>query len=458
MKNKKWFITLVFVLLTSGVGACALSPLSPEPLPSPPPTVLPTIAPSPTTPPIEVLDPSGCEIHLWHSFTAERETTLLALASTFQISNTYGIRVRVEFHRPLHKEVQAAIAAGTPPDIVIASCEQIAEYALANAVVPITEYIANAQHGLSEAELADLWPIALETGCFSVHTKQPLGLFFDSNAMVMFYNATWLKKLKVESPPQTWDEFRVLCNTARDKKTATWGYAYAANGPVLVNWIAGLGGTPIDLRSGEAILDSSPVISAISVLRDLIQDGCAYYAPEPDTILADFAAEKILFAFGSTRDLPKYSQAILNPKTKKAEFTWSIAPMPYLTDEPVVDVQGYAMSIMRTTPQQQLAAWLFLKWFLQRENDVQWALSCGSLPLHKSSPEIEEMKSYLEQNPQYEAACQLMAYAQSEPAVPKWQSIRELLVNAAFAVCQSQAEPAEALAAADVAADNLLAR
>lgn len=456
--KKKWFSRLVSVLLISGAGACALSPFSPEPLPSPLPTVLPTIESSPTTPPIEALDPSDCEVHLWHSFTAERETTLLALASTFQISNTYGIRLRVEFHRPLHKEVQAAIAAGTPPDIVIASCDQVAEYAQADAIIPLTEYLANARYGLSEAEQADLWPIVLERGCLSISTKQPLGLFFDSNAIVMYYNAKWLKKLNAENPPQTWDEFRKLCNAARDKKSATWGYAYAATGPVLVNWIAGLGGTLIDPGSGEALLDSSPAISAISVLRDLVQDGCAYCVSEPDAILADFAAEKVLFAFGSTSDLPKYTQAMWDPKTKKAKFTWGIAPMPYLTDEPPVDVQGSTMSILRTTPQQQLAAWLFLKWFLQQENDVQWALSCGSLPLRKSSQEVVEMKSYFEQNPQYGVACQLMAYAHSEPAVPKWQDIRELLVNTAIAICQSQADPTEALAAADIAADNLLAR
>ncbi|MBC7233152.1 MAG: extracellular solute-binding protein [Chloroflexi bacterium] len=455
MKNKKWFYALMFILLVSNVSACALSP---EPLPSPLPTVLPTPEPSPTMPHMEALDPTGCEVHLWHSLSAEKEAVLLAIASEFQISNPYGVRLRIEYHSPLHKEVWAAIAAGTPPDLVITSCDQVAEYARANAVIPLTEYLDNTPYGLSQEEREDLWPIALESSCRSTQAEHPLGLFFDAHAVVMFYNATWLKKLKADAPPQTWEEFRERCNAARDKKSATWGYAYAADGPVVVNWISSLGEALIDPRSGEALLDSPQAVAALSVLRDLLQDGCAYCAFDPDTVQADFAAEKVLFAFGSTADLSQYAQAILNPKTKKLKFTWSIAPVPYLTEEPLVTVQGSMLSILRTTPQQQLAAWLFLKWFLQRENDVQWARSCGALPLHKSSLEVPEMKDYLAQSPQYELACQLMAYAQAEPAVPKWQEIRELLVQAATMVCQGKADPAEALAAADVAADNLLAR
>ncbi len=68
------------------------------------------------------------------------------------------------------------------------------------------------------------------------------------------------------------------------------------------------------------------------------------------------------------------------------------------------------------------------------------------------------MQAYFEQNPQYKTACGLLAFAATEPAIPRWQEIRALLVNAAETMCSGQAEPADALAAADTAADGLLAR
>lgn len=68
------------------------------------------------------------------------------------------------------------------------------------------------------------------------------------------------------------------------------------------------------------------------------------------------------------------------------------------------------------------------------------------------------MQAYLEENPQFKTACGLLANAETEPAIPGWQEIRALLVNAAGMVCSGQAEPADALAAADTAADGLFAR
>jgi ABC-type glycerol-3-phosphate transport system substrate-binding protein len=352
--------------------------------------------------------------------------------------------------------VLAAISAGTPPDIIIAPCDQIAEYATLNAVAPLTPYVENAKHGLL-SEQADLWPIAL-SGCAGTQPQGSFGLSFDLQAAVMFYNAPWLKKLKATAPPQDWSEFRKLCNAARDKKAATWGFAHNKDGLTLINWISGLDGVLFDPRDGQVTLDDPQAVAALGVLRDLLEDGCAYCPSEPGADRADFAAEKVLFSFGSTADLPKYTEAIYSTKTEKGKFAWDIAPLPHLTSEPIVNVQGSTMSILRTTPRQQLAAWLFLKWFLQPENDVQWALETGALPLHKSGTESPEMQAYFEQNPQYKTACGLLAFAATEPAIPRWQEIRALLVNAAETMCSGQAEPADALAAADTAADGLLAR
>ncbi len=406
---------------------------------------------------MDALDPSGAELHLWHALTGVREATLLTLVAGFEASNPEGIKLRVEFHSPLHQEVLTAISAGTPPDIIITSCDRVAEYAALDAIAPLAPYLDHAKHGLGKSEQADLWPIVL-SGCSSAQPKGSLGLFFDPQAAVMFYNAAWLKRLKVEAPPQNWDEFRKLANIARDKKTATWGYAHANDGLTLVNWISGVGGVLFDWEQREVTLDDSRAVAALGVLQDLLQDGCAYCVTEAAADRAGLAAEKVLFSLGSTADLPQYTAAVYDAKAKKDRFAWDIVPVPGLASPPVVNVQGSTLSILRTTSRQQLAAWLFLKWFVQRENDVQWSLATGALPLHKSSVEAPEMQAYLEQNPRFKTACGLLANAEPEPAIPGWQEIRVLLVHAAAMICSGQAEPTDALAAADTAADGLFAR
>ncbi len=437
-----------------GVSSACSSSQTPVPSPLP---ILPTSTASATKTPPREPDPAESEIHIWHSLTGERELALRRLAASFAATNPQLIRTRVEYHSDLRAEVLTAFSAGTPPDVVIASCDQMAFLAEAGSVAPLAQYLDGGTYGLTLTQQSDLWPIAIG-GCLDPDSGQPLGLFFDPQAQVMFYNASWLKKLKIESPPENWEEFRTLCNAARDKKAGTWGYEFDGDGFEVSNWIAGLGGSLLDDASHEFTLDSSQARAALSVLDDLRRDGCLAYSQEEGADRLGFGSEKILFTFDSSAELASYARAALNPRTEKPRFTWDVAPLPYGTGEPVVLVQGLTMGILRTSPRQQLASWLFVHWFSDPENDIAWVLATGALPLHRSTLEAEGMASYLEQNPQFRTVSQMMAYAQTDPAVAEIPAIHELLSTAAVAVCLGEAVPDDALLAADTAADEIHAR
>jgi multiple sugar transport system substrate-binding protein len=449
-----WFL-LVCVLLTEVAGACAPTRTA---QPTPVPTLPPTATRSPAPNSADTVDPQGCEVHLWHSLIGTKEAALIALATRFEAENSYQIRLRLEYHHPLYDEVSVSLSAGTPPDIVITASDQIGDYVMTGAVVPLREYAASPTYGLNKADQADLWPIALEPASSGAGTRQSQGLLFDAHLLVMFYNAAWLKKLKAVGPPVSWEEFETVCTAARDRKAGTWGCAFSSNGPVATNWVSSLGGSVVDAGQLTPALDAAEAVQALSSLRGFADRGCLHCTSESGTDRAEFAAEMALFTFGTTQELSAYTAAILSTKTKKPRFDWSIAPMPHGTGQPVSVVQGSILTILRTTPSQQLASWLFLKWLLEPANDAQWALSSGSLPLRKSSIGLPEMQSYLKQNPQYGAACELMAYALAQPALPHWGEIRTLLGNAAATVCLTGEEPADALAAADSAADSLVLR
>ena len=445
----------ICALVASCVGACASSTPAP---PSPRPTVPVTATPSPTLQASSAADLTGSEVHLWHSLSGSREATLLSLASKFEAQNSAKIRLRIEFHDPLSKEVLVALEAGTPPDIMIASADQVAECMQRDAIVPLRSYITDPAYGLSTAEQADLWPIALQATSVVSRTDQVYGILLDSQAAVMFYNASWLKRLKAPAAPQSWEEFGKVCAATRDRKAGTWGCAFLPDGPVLVNWISGLGGSLVDAERQMTTLDSAEAVTALSLLRNYEESGCLYCVSQPGTNREDFVAEKVPFTFGSTQELAVYSTAIMNAKTKKPRFEWSVAALPHLAGQPVVTVEGSLISILRTLSRQQLAAWMFLKWLLRPENDAQWALATGALPLRMSSKDLPDMQAYLKQNPQYKAACELLAYAQAEPMLPNWSQIRALLSDTATSVCSNNAEPADALAAAQSAADRLVTK
>ncbi len=455
MNSSIRLLLAVCAVVGSCVGACA-SPTPVRPSPRPAATVM--VTPSPTPQAASKADLTGSEVHLWHSLSGSKEAALLSLASKFEAENSAGIRLRIEFHDPLSKEALVALEAGRPPDIMIASADQVAECLQRNAIVPLRKYVTDPVYGLSTAEQADLWPIALQATSIVSRTEQIYGLLLDGHATVMFYNASWLKKLKSPAAPQSWEELGKLCAAARDRKAGTWGCAFFPDGPVVANWISGLGGSLVDSGRQMVTLDTAEAVAALSSLRNYEEDGCLYCVSQTGTNREDFAAEKAPFTFGSTQELAAYSASILNAKTKKPRFEWSVAALPHLAGQPAVTVEGSLVSILRTSSRQQLAAWMFLKWLLQPENDAQWALATGALPLRKSSQDLPDMQTYLKQNPQYKAACELLAYAQAEPLLPNWSQVRALLADAAASICAVKAEPADALAAAQSAAERLTAK
>jgi len=380
--------------------------------------------------------------------TGVRQGTLLQLAAQFTAENPYDITVRVEFHRPLVQEVQDALAAGSPPDLLIAECEDILALAATQAVAPVDVLMDDPEFGLSDLDRLDVRPFANQGACADPRTLRPMGLTFDPHVMLMFRNAEWAASLE-QAPPDTWEQFRVHCNAGRNEASDTWGWVAAPDGSLVVNWIAGLGGQVLDPSTGEAFLDSPEAIATLSVLRDLLLDNCLSCSRQVADALGAFTAEKSLFSFGTSGSLAGVSAA--------ASFAWDIFPVPHLTEEPVVTLAAATVSVLATSPSQQTAAWLFARSLLQPHSDATWAIATGAMPLCRSTVYVPAMQEYMEANPQYSEAVRLLDYAQPEPAVEHWSRIRSLLGSAAQYICSGAGDPSEALASADSAAEELLA-
>jgi multiple sugar transport system substrate-binding protein len=440
---------LALCLLTLAVSfACAAQPAT-ESFPTPRSTVLPAASPVPATPSLDSLDPTSADIYLWHSFVGTKEKLLQQLVADFEVGNPQHIHVILEYHGRLDDEVHTAISVGTPPDIVVSSCEQVAQYAAMDAIVPLDVYLPHPHYGLSQTLQSDLSPVVLQSAWARGHPGKPLGVLFDASAVVMYYNADWLARIESDEPPRNLEQFRSACSIARDRKNGLWGAVHIADGTIASNWILALGGSVVESATGRPQLNSAEAVTYLTLIRDQIEEGSADGAATAGGSLSSFASQKTLFTFGTTSDLAAYSQAIL---AKQSKFSWGVAPVPHNGADPLVLVQGSMMSIMRANPHQQLAAWLFMRWFLQPQNDLRWAQQTGSLLLFRSNQQAPETKGLMVNNPQYAAACSLIQYAQTTPAVPYWSSLAKLLGEAVDAVYREGEDPRSVLIAADLAA------
>jgi ABC-type glycerol-3-phosphate transport system substrate-binding protein len=128
--------------------------------------------------------------------------------------------------------------------------------------------------------------------------------------------------------------------------------------------------------------------------------------------------------------LSSYEAAI----AENANFDWSLSVLPHATEAPLVNVDGRSMTILSSTPKEQLAAWLFVKWLAEPSQQARWAQWMGCFPLSPSASE-ELDPAYLEQHDGYRLAVQLLGERWvSEPNVAGYVTCRAEVGRMLYAV------------------------
>jgi multiple sugar transport system substrate-binding protein/sn-glycerol 3-phosphate transport system substrate-binding protein len=86
---------------------------------------------------------------------------------------------------------------------------------------------------------------------------------------------------------------------------------------------------------------------------------------------------------------------------------------------------GPSYTLLKTTPEKQLAAWLFTRWLLSPESQARWVEASGLFPLRTSSMAI--IGPYRAAAPQWEAAVGYLSVAQGVPQLASWRKVRYVL-------------------------------
>lgn len=88
-------------------------------------------------------------------------------------------------------------------------------------------------------------------------------------------------------------------------------------------------------------------------------------------------------------------------------------------------VYGSSYVVLKSTPEEQLASWLFVRWLLSPENQKQWVEVTGLFPLRNSA--LTLLGGYKKSHPQWAAAVGLLPQAQIEPQLASWREVSVML-------------------------------
>ncbi len=385
-------------------------------------------------------DLRGLTIQFWHAAAGPEGDLLSQLVDQFNAANEWGFQVQAVAHPgydALSEQVtaelprSASLPPGAGPGLLLAYTYQSQAWDPAlKAIVDLNPYVNDPFWGLSQPEQDDFPPAIWEQ---DLYAGERLGLPAQRSGQVLYYNLTWAKELGFNTPPATPAQFKAqACAAAQanlkdtDRQNDHTGGWIISTGPsVMTSWLFAFG-AQIILPDGKGYqFDTSEVRSALTFLRQLYDSGCAWL-PESEHTEADFAARRGLFASGSLSSIP-YQASIAGQAASDDE--WTALPYPSASGSPVVDVYGPSLILLKSTPEKQLAAWLFARWLASPPIQARWSQVSHYYPVRTSA--LESMDASAEAQPQWQAALQLLSDARAEPSFPSWSTVRWAVGDAA---------------------------
>ena len=368
------------------------------------------------------VDPRGQTVVWWHNHSREREESLMEMVEEFNATNECGITVEPQNqggYNDIRDKMNAGIQTGELPGLVVGYQNDQAFYALAGGLADINPYLYDETWGLTEEEINDFYQSFLEQGVHPAFDNMRLGFPPNRSMEVLYYNLTWLKELGYDGPPTTPEEFEEMaCAAAEANGDGTGGYILRDDASAVAAWTFAFGGDVLTEDGKGYVYDGEATIKAMEMLKRMYDNGCAYFFTEgyPNP---EFAARRAIFTQGSTSGIRYY---VSDMEAAGNDDEWGVVAIPHTTADPVQNIYGGDIMIPKTTPETQLAAWIFLKWFTEPEQQAKWVKVSTYFPTRRSTIEYVNLD---EMWPQWVSALDLLPYGKFEPQLISYQGVRD---------------------------------
>lgn len=328
----------------------------------------------------------GQKVVFWHPWVGKRGKIIEQMALEYNLSNPYDIQVDLR-HWGGEEALIEGLSASVqdPPSMVVLPPQY--RFAFTEMGLPfqdLSTYIDQSSPeigmiGIQDYPEALIQPVKMETNIF--------GLPAAGDTTVMVYNKTWAKILGFDQSPTNWDGFiDQACAAAQannklsDRRLhGTGGWLIDLAPETALTWIHSLG-APIPYSSEVKTSYSNPAYQKVfGDLLTLRQKGCAWVGKNPNSDFY-FSDRLALFITMRISDASSFERSMT---AKKSMDQWEILSFPG-NQQPtswMADMDYFF--IPKTDANQQLAAWLFLKWLSAPEQELRLSLSDGLLPARK---------------------------------------------------------------------------
>jgi sn-glycerol 3-phosphate transport system substrate-binding protein len=322
-----------------------------------------------------------------------------------------------------------------------------------DAIVPWDPLIKTAE---DRAWLQGFYPAFMEN---SQTGGKTWGIPFQRSTIVLYYNKEMFKDagLDPNHAPETWKEMAEYAQklTKRDAsgKVTQWGVQIPSSGfPYwLFQGLTTENGVQLMNAAGtETYYDKPAVIEAVQYWVDLTSK----YKAHPEGIVEwgttpkDFFERKVAMMWTTTGNLTNVRS--------NAKFDFGVAMLPANKRRGSPTGGGNFYLFKQAKPEQQAAAFKFVKWITSPSRAAQWGIDTGYVAVRPDAWETPEMKKYVAEFPPAAVARDQLQFAVAELSTHDNQRVTKAL-NDGLQAALTGSKPAEqAMKDAQREADRLL--
>jgi len=405
------------------------------------------------------------EIVMWHSMNRANEDALLALVQKFHAAQS-DVRVRLvnqTSYDDTFTKYRTGLGGGELPDVVQLKDTELQGMIDSRSVVPIAACVRADKYDLS-----DYIPRTID---YYTVDGTLYGMPFNVSNPVFYYNKQAFQKagLDPNKPPATLDEVRAAAQKIVDTGTAKFGYAIKLDAWYLEQWLSKAGKPYVNNKNGRSkratkvIFENKTGEEIFNWLDKMVDDKLALNTGAPegniDNLLA-IGAGNAAMTIDTAAQLGSILQVLGSGQFPNV--TIGVAPMPGPTGKGGVLVGGAALYIpVKSSPEKQAAAWEWIKFLNEPENQAQWAVGTGYVPVRESALNDPVLKDAWAKTPEYKVAYDQLVTgvnntATAGPVMGPYDAVRIGVVNAMTSMLTQGTDPKAALKQAADKADSEL--
>jgi sn-glycerol 3-phosphate transport system substrate-binding protein len=388
-----------------------------------------TKPPAPTITPVPAIaQPAGStKITFWYGLTGANGNVVRTMVNTYNSSQSkyYVEAIQQPDYDATITKFNTSLAGGDLPNVVQVYDIGTQRMIDTKRILPIQDLIDKEKLPLVD----DLEPAVARY--YTIGGKL-YSMPFNSSAPVMYYDKNAFKEVGLDPEKKIWtydeilDAAKKLTKKDADGKITRSGVVFTLYSWIFEQELATQGALFADPNNGretratKVAFDNDAGVNWLNFLKKLVDEGVAVNVGRDSGTTngsvrdSNFVTGAASITFNSIAALRGY---INNAKTAgKVDVGVAYLPRPTGAKGGVI-IGGASLWITdQGTPEQQAAAWDFVKWTSNPEVQASWSSNTGYYPIRKAAYDVQEMKDTLAKYPQFGVAVEQLRA--TEPSFP----------------------------------------